>query len=95
MYRSDTPSTSQAQPFTTMGFEEKTLDFLALLIAHAVGSSPTVVVVTRPPTPTATHTSTADAGDKNRKKAQWGKGAKGTQEWEITHSSHQPLVKEA
>ena len=80
MYRSDTPSTSQAQPFTTMGFEEKTLDFLTLLIAYAVGSSPTIVVVTRPPTPTATHTSTADAGDKNRKKAQWGKGAKGTQE---------------
>ena len=78
-----------------MGFEEKTLDLLALLTAHTGGSSPTVVVVTWPPTLAATHTSTTDARDKKRKMAQGGKGAEGTKEREITHSSYQPPDKEA
>ena len=94
-YRSDAPSTSQAQPLTIMGFEEKTLNLLALLTAHAGGSSLTVAVVTRPPTLAATHTSTTNTEDKKRKKAQGGKGAEGTEEGEITHTSHQPPTKEA
>ena len=63
-----------------MGFEEKTPDFLALLTAHAGGSSPAVVVVPQPPTPAATQTSLADAGDKKRKRAQGSKEPEGTEE---------------
>jgi len=90
----DIPSTSQVQPSTAVGFEKKTPDLLALLTAHAGGSSP-AVVVTRPPTPAAKHTSPADAGDKKRKRAQGGKGTEGTDEGEISHSSHQPPAKES
>ena len=68
-YRSNSPSTSQAQTSTTVGFKEKTLDLLALLTAHVGGSSPVVAVVTWPLTPVATHTFPADAGDKKRKRA--------------------------
>ena len=51
-----------------MGFEEKTLDLLALLTAHAGGSSPTVVM-TQPPTLAATHTSPVAVGVKKRNMA--------------------------
>lgn len=78
-----------------MGFEEKTLDLLALLTAHVGGSSPAVPVVTRPHTPTPTHTSSVEAIDKKRKRVHGGKGPKGNEEGEITQSSHQPLAKEA
>ena len=94
-YRLDAPSTSQTQPSTTMGFEEKTQHLLALLTAHVGGSSPVVAVVTRPPTLAATNMSTTNAEDKKRKRAQGGKGAEGTEEGEITHTSHQPPTKEA
>ena len=52
-----------------MGFEEKTLDLLAMLIAHVGGFSPAVVVTPYLPTPAVTHTSPANAIDKKRK---WG-----------------------
>ena len=67
-----------------MGFEEKTLDLLALLTAHARGSSPTVPVVTRAPTPTPIHTSFMDTAEKKRKRAQWGKGTNGVEEGEVS-----------
>ena len=60
-----------------MGFEEKTPNLLAFLIAHAKGSSPTVAMVTWPPTPVTTNMSPTDAEDKIRKRAQGGKSAKG------------------
>jgi len=78
-----------------MGFEEKTPDLLTLLTAHVWGSSPAVAMVPQPPTSIAAHMSSADVGDKKRKRAQGGKGADGTEEREITQSSHQPLTKEA
>ena len=77
-----------------MGFEEKTPDLLALIMAH-VGGSSLAVAVTWPPTLAATHTSPADAEDKKRKRAQGGKGAEGIEEGEILHSSHQLPAKEA
>ena len=52
-----------------MGFEEKTLDLLAMLIAHVGGFSPAVVVTPYLPTAAIMHTSPANAVDKKRK---WG-----------------------
>ena len=83
-YCPDAPGKSQPYTSINMGFEEKTPNLLALLTAHAGDFSPAVVVVPRPPTPTATHTSPIDAKDKKRKKAHGDKDAKGTKEGEIT-----------
>ena len=47
-YHPDAQSTSQAQASANMGFEEKTPNLLALLIAYTRGSSPAVAV---PPCP--------------------------------------------
>ena len=68
-YRPDALSTSQPPTSVDMGFEEKTPDLLALLIAYTGGSSLAVAVVPHPPTPATTHTSPTDAGDKKRKRA--------------------------
>ena len=78
-----------------MGFEEKTPDLLALLTAHNGGGSPTVLVMTRPPTLALTCTSFVEAVDKKRKMAQGVKGPEGIEEGEVTWSSHQLLAKEA
>ena len=67
-----------------MGFKEKMPDLLALLIAHVRGSSPNVPVVTRPPTPAPTCTSSVEAADKKWKKAQEDKGPEGAKEGEVT-----------
>ena len=64
-------------------------------MAHIGGFSPTVMVVPQPPTLAAICTSSVDAANKKRKRAQGGKGTKGAKEREVTHSSHQPPVKEA
>lgn len=78
-----------------MGFEEKMLDLLALLTAHARGSSLAVPVVTRPPNLAPTRTSFVETANKKRKRAQGGKGTKGAEEGKVTQSSHQPPAKEA
>ena len=65
-----------------MGFEEKTPDLLALLTAHAGGSSPVVAMTPRPPTPVTMRT-LADVVNKKRKRAKGGKGSKNTEEGEI------------
>ena len=83
-YRKDTPSALQARTSEGIGFKEKTLDLLALLTAHAEGSSPVVAVVSRPPTPTATHASSVDVADKKREMGQEIKGFKDTEEREVT-----------
>ena len=77
-----------------MGFEEKTLDFLALLIAYIGGISLAIPVVPRPPTLALVRASFCDAAEKKRKKGQGGKGLKGAEEGEITRSSQQPPSKE-
>ena len=77
-----------------MGFEEKTLDFLALLIAYIGGISLAIPVVPRPPTLALVRASFGDAAKKKRKKGQCGKGLKGAEEGEITRSSQQPPSKE-
>ena len=61
--------------------EEKTLDLLALLTAHAGGNTPTVLVVPQPLTPAPTRVPFDDATEKKRKR---GKGSEGTEEGEIT-----------
>ena len=53
-----------------MGFKEKTLDLLTLLTAYAGGSSPAMLVVTQPTTPTPTRTSFVNAAKKKQKKVQ-------------------------
>lgn len=93
-YGTDASGISQAHTSADMGFEEKTPDLLVVLIAHAEGSTPTVVVVPQPPTLAATHMSSANARDKKRKKAQEGKSAEGIEEGEITQSPYQPPTKE-
>ena len=67
-YLEDASSTSTAHSLVEMGFEEKTPDLLALLTAHAGGSSPIVVMTPRLPTLIATHTSPADVANKKRKR---------------------------
>ena len=76
-------------------FEEKTLDLLALLTAHARCAYPTVLVVPRPPTLAPTCASSSDAANKKRKKGKGGKGPEGAEEREITYPSQQPPAKEA
>ena len=71
-----------------MGFEEKTLDLFALLMAHIGGSSPAVTVVPQPPTLATIYASFVGVANKQRKRAQGGKGTKGAKEREVTHSSH-------
>ena len=63
-----------------MRFKEKTLDLLTLLTAYAGGSSPAMLVVTLPPTPTPTCIFSVDAAEKKRKLAQGGKGFDGAKE---------------
>ena len=77
-----------------MEFEEKTPDFLALLIAYIRGISLAILVVPRPPTLALVRASFGDADKKKRKKGQCGKGLKGVEEGEITRSSQQPPSKE-
>ena len=74
-----------------MGFEEKTPDLLALLTAHAEGSSPAVAMTPHPPTLVAMHASHADATNKKRK---WGQGSKGSEDTEEGEVS-KPPTKEA
>ena len=50
-----------------MVLEEKTLDLLALLTAHAGGDTLMVPIVPRPPTPAPPHTPTTNAHEKKRK----------------------------
>ena len=83
-YCKDAPSASQAHTSEGMGFKEKTLDLLALLKAHAEGFSLTVAVVSRPPTPTATHASSVDVVDKKRERGQEIKGFEDAEEREVT-----------
>ena len=71
-----------------MGFEEKMPDMMALLTTHVGGSSLAVSVVTRPPTPTPTRTSSVGAADEKQKMAQGGKGMEGAEEGEVTQPSH-------
>ena len=74
-----------------MVLEEKTPNLLALLTAHAGGSTPTVSMVPRLPTPTPTCAPFGDAVEKKRKR---GKGSEGTKEGEITLLAQQPPAKE-
>ena len=74
-----------------MGFEEKTPDLLALLTAHAEGSSPAVAMTPHPPTLVAMHASHAGATNKKRK---WGQGSKGSEDAEEGEVS-KPPTKEA
>lgn len=78
-----------------MVLEEKTLDLLALLTAHAGGTSPAVPVVPRPPTPAPIRASFGDVADKKRKRVQGGKGSEDAEEGKVTRSSQPPLAKEA
>ena len=78
-----------------MKFEEKTPNHLALLTAYTGGVSPAISVVPRPPTLALVCASFDDATEKKRKEGQGGKGPKGAEEGEITHSSQQPPFKEA
>lgn len=77
-----------------MVLEEKTPDLLALLTAHARGTSFEVLVVARPPTLASTRASSGDVTDKKQKRDQKGKGFKRAEEGEISHSSQQPPTKE-
>ena len=70
-----------------MGFEEKTPDLLALLMAHVGGSSLAMAIAPQPPTPATTHTSPVDAEDKKRKRAQGGKSIDGIEEGEPKKSA--------
>ena len=78
-----------------MKFEEKTPNLLALLTTYTGSVSPAISVVPRPPTLALVCASFDDATEKKRKKGQGGKGPKGVEEGEITHSSQQPPFKEA
>lgn len=92
-YHQDAPSASKG-----VGFEEKTLNLMALLEAHVGSASPVVPMIPvapRPPTPTLGRASSCDAADKNRKMGQVGKGLEDAEEEEVTHSFQQPLTKEA
>lgn len=60
-----------------MVLEEKTLDLLALLTTHNRGNALVVLIVRRPPTPAPSHTSTADAFEKKRRR---GKQTKSSEE---------------
>ena len=62
-------STSQEETNIPEGmmFEEKTLNLLALLTAHARGASLAILVVPRPPTPALTLVSSGDVIEKKRK----------------------------
>lgn len=86
-------STSQEALNVTeaMVLEEKTLDLLALLTAHAGGDSPMVPIVPRPPTPALAQIATLEATKKKRKR---GKATKGTEEGEISQPTQQPPTKE-
>ena len=77
-----------------MKFEEKTPNLLALLTTYTGSVSPAISVVPRPPTLALVCASFGDATEKKRKKGQGGKGLKGAEEGEITHSSQQPPFKE-
>ena len=74
-----------------MSFEKKTPDLLALLTAHAGGSSLAVAVTPCPLTPAATSTSSAAAVNK---KGKWGQGSKGSEDAEDGEVS-EPIAKEA
>lgn len=63
-HRSDALNASQASSSTTMGFEEKTPDLLALLSAHTRGFSLVVTIPPHPPTLAATCTSSAKVAEK-------------------------------
>ena len=69
--------------------EEKTLDLLALLIAHTGGTALVVPVVPRPSTLAPPYPSAADAAEKKRK---MGKqiDKKSSEEGEIAQSTQQP-----
>ena len=54
-----------------------------------------MLVVTRPPTPTPSRTSSVEATKKKRKRAQGGKGTNDAEEGKVSQSSHQPPAKEA
>ena len=94
-YYTNTLDTSQSHTSVDMGFEEKTPYLFALLTTHVGGFALVVAMVPRPPTSATTHMSSANIGDKKRKRAQRGKSTEGTREGEITQSSHQPPAKEA
>lgn len=83
-YCTDTLDTSQSHTSVDMGFEEKTPDLFTLLTTHVGGFALVVAMVPRPPTSATTHMSSADIGDKKRKRAQRGKSTEGTREGEIT-----------
>lgn len=89
-------STSQKEANIPEGMvlEEKTLDLLALLTAHAGGASQAIPVVPRPTTSAPTQASSSDTADKKRKKGQGGKGSKDVEEGEVTCRSKQPPSKE-
>lgn len=65
-----------------MVLEVKTPNLLALLIAHAGGDSPMVLIVPRPPTLALAYAATIDVTEKKRKR---GKTTKGSEEEEIPH----------
>ena len=83
-YCTNTLDTSQSHTSVDMGFEEKIPDLFALLTTHVGGFALVVAMVPRPPTPATTHMSSADIGDKKRKRAQRGKSTEGTREGDIT-----------
>ena len=83
--RPDAPSASTARSSSSaMGFQEKTPDLLALLSAHAGGSSSATAVPPRLPTPPAPRTSPTDAAEKKRKRGPSGKEAITPEDGEIT-----------
>lgn len=63
-----------------MGFKEREPNFMALLNIQTRGNIPAMAVVPQPPTSATTHTSSAEAADKKRKRAQGGKGTEGAEE---------------
>ena len=97
-YREDASNISPARTLVEMSFEEKTPDLLALLTAHAGGSSLTVAVTPCPLTPIATSTSSAAMSTSSaaaaNKKGKWGQGSKGSEDAEDGEVS-EPIAKEA
>lgn len=76
-----------------MGYEEKTPNLMTLLNAHAEGNILEVAVVPHTPTPSATRTSSMEATEKKRKRAQGSKGIEGAKEGEVIEIPHQPPLR--
>lgn len=76
-----------------IGFEEREPNFMALLNTHVGGNIPAMPVVSRTPTLATTHTSSAEATDKKRKRAQGGKGTRVTKKGRSQNPPINPPLK--